>query len=221
MSPAEEIKPDAPASRPAAELDSTAAYPCPVSNQISPAFSGRQDLLGVFDLLPLYDHFVRPYKKAAQDSVNDTEPADQTDKFKPVDITLGMPAWSVGPSKKAATLGQPSSPSQPDGRKNKMDKSLYAYAMDEPAYVKPAKDSQTHLLQDLLFDPNKEPGPIHDFDESAIREAFTLKAGVLPGFDPATWSKTYRDSKTRKLRKHARTDTLTDDNRDRKRIRPS
>lgn len=44
-----------------------------------------------------------------------------------------------------------------------------------------------HHLRDLVLNPDVQQVEILPFDEETLREAFTLKVGVIPGFDSLIW----------------------------------
>ncbi|CAH7688998.1 expressed protein [Phakopsora pachyrhizi] len=149
----------------------------------SAPISGSHDLLSLFDVMSVYDRFVKPYLKPLDQPTTTSPPmvnsinncgtsGDLKGKAK---AEVGVPAGSLA----ADHLGQ---------KRMKMEKSYGHFVADVGGRNSIKKD---HQLQNLIMDPTFEersiPNFMKPFNSQTLAQAFTLHAGVLPGFDSSIW----------------------------------
>lgn len=148
-------------------IDSGHATPSPLS--------GSSDLLSLFNVSYMYDKFVRPYLKPTDtvgtNMVNGTSHGDLKGKGKAEVVMNGS--------------GVPDS-SAP--KRMKMEKSYGHFVADVGGRNSIKKD---HQLSTWIMDPNFQESSIPNFlkplPTETLAQAFTLQAGVLPGFDTSVW----------------------------------
>ncbi|KAI8459738.1 hypothetical protein BY996DRAFT_3525073 [Phakopsora pachyrhizi] len=127
----------------------------------SAPISGSHDLLSLFDVMSVYDRFVKPYLK----------PLDQPTTTSPPMVNSINNCGTSGDLKDH--LGQ---------KRMKMEKSYGHFVADVGGRNSIKKD---HQLQNLIMDPTFEersiPNFMKPFNSQTLAQAFTLHAGVLPG----------------------------------------
>ncbi|WFD00799.1 hypothetical protein MYAM1_003551 [Malassezia yamatoensis] len=127
--------------------------------------NGTQDMLELFDLMPLYDQAVRPYLRP--DTVSNTS---GTSPGTPTENTSGR--------------------SSSDTKRVAMPKSFVHYVGDLPGKVRPPKRTgaakhQPKELAQLLIKPEYTYTPITPFDKHTLSQAFSVDSSSepAPGID--------------------------------------
>ena len=121
--------------------------------------NGTQDMLELFDLMPLYDRAVRPYLRP--------EP--------------GTAANATPNSDPGSASGRPDA----EGKRAALPKTFVHYVEDLPGKVRPPKRTgsakhQPKELTQLLMKPEYTYAPIVPFDTETLNNAFSVEPSSTP-----------------------------------------
>ncbi|KAL8290314.1 hypothetical protein RQP46_002572 [Phenoliferia psychrophenolica] len=164
---------------------------CSHADSTPSPLSGSQDLLDLFELLPLYETYVRPY--VALPSTAPGSPKGKEREPSGGTTTLG---FSIAGVRIGGVALAGNAAADDKAKKAKMDKTYTHLVADIPGRNTIKKDKH---LRDCVLNPDIQPVHIQPFDASNLRGAFSLKTGAIPGFDAMIWE-TEVDVPKRKVR---------------------